>query len=75
MDEFGCFFRVNNLEYDSLWLSLALSFVRAGLMLFLIFFVLNLYSWMNFGCFFRVINLEFYSLMSSLARVGKKPFF
>ncbi len=49
MDGFGYFFRVNNLEYDSLWLSLAISFVGAGLMLFLIFFVLNLYLWMNFG--------------------------
>ena len=37
MDEFGCFFRVNNIEFDSMWLSLALSFVWAGLMLFLIF--------------------------------------
>ncbi len=43
---FGCFFRVNNLEFDSLWLSLALSFVGAGLMLFLIF-CYKTYFWMD----------------------------
>ena len=33
MDEFGCFFRVINLEFDFLWLYLAQSFVGEGLML------------------------------------------
>ncbi len=42
MDGFGCFFRVNNLEFDFLWLSLKLSVVGAGFMLFLSSITLNI---------------------------------
>ena len=48
VDRFGCFFREINLEFDSLWLSLAPSIIGAGLMLFLSFF---LYKSKNFQIF------------------------
>ena len=53
--------RVINLVFDLLWLSMALSFAGAGLMLFLIFGIISLFYLCKliFGCFFRVINLEF----------------
>ena len=46
MDEFGSFFGLINQEFNSLWLSLALSFVGVGLMLFLIFcYKTFIYGW------------------------------
>ena len=67
MDGFGCFFLIKNLEFDSLWLFLALSFVGAGFMLFFIFFVIKPLFMDEFGSFFGLINQEFNSLWLSLA--------
>ena len=62
MDIFGCFSREINLEFDSLWLSLAPSIIGAGLMLFLKFFGINLK-------FFRYLKFQ---VQKSLVLVSLK---
>ena len=66
MDIFRCFFRVINPEFDSLWLSLTLSFVWSMFNAIFEFFCIKSSFMDEFGCFFREIHLKFDFLWLSI---------